>query len=545
MMDRRRAIKFLGATIPVLFLRKFSSATPDWAKAPFNPNWQSLERYNVPDWFRDAKFGIWAHWGPQCQPEYGDWYAQGMYKEGSDQYNYHLEKYGHPSVFGFKDVIHTWKAEKWDPEQLVEFYRKIGAQYFMAMANHHDNLDLYDSTHHAWNSTRIGPKKDIIKGWRDAAKRQGLRFGVSVHAAHAWTWYEPAQLSDKKGGKVGVAYDGKATKKDGFGKWWDGMDPQELYVQEHALSQNAVSGNQTLEQWDWKEGSGVSIPSQKYNHNFRERTVDLIDKYHPDLVYFDDTALPLWPVSSVGLDITSHYYNKSQKENNGVVDVVVTGKLLDAQQRKCLVWDIERGHSQKIEPIPWQTCTCIGSWHYDMRIYDRDQYKSALTVLQTLVDVVSKNGNLLLSIPLRGDGSLDDKAYKIVSEIGDWMAVNQEAIIGTRPWHTFGEGPAQKFSTHFDGPGNNEGKGIAFSGKDVRFTTKGPALYAFIMGSPDQGKVKISSLANGLQQAKRINSVTVLGSNEEIVFDQDQTGLSVVLPKSIQQQDSIIVIKLT
>ena len=468
-----------------------------------------------------------------------------MYKEGSDQYNYHLEKYGHPSVFGFKDVIHTWKAEKWDPEQLVKFYRKIGAQYFMAMANHHDNLDLYDSTHHAWNSTRVGPKKDIIKGWRDAAKRQGLRFGVSVHAAHAWTWYEPAQLSDKKGGKVGVAYDGKATKKDGFGKWWDGMDPQELYVQEHALSQNAVSGKQTLEQWDWKEGSGVSIPSQKYNHNFRERTVDLIDKYHPDLVYFDDTALPLWPVSSVGLDITSHYYNKSQKENKGVVDVVVTGKLLDAQQRKCLVWDIERGHSQKIEPIPWQTCTCIGSWHYDKRIYDRDQYKSALTVLQTLVDVVSKNGNLLLSIPLRGDGSLDDKAYKIVFEIGDWMAVNQEAIIGTRPWHTFGEGPAQQFSTHFDGPGNNEGKGIAFSGKDVRFTTKGPALYAFIMGSPDQGKVKISSLANGLQQAKRINSVTVLGSNEEIVFDQDQTGLSVVLPKSIQKQDSIIVIKLT
>jgi len=545
MMDRRSAIKFLGATIPVLFLSKFSSATPDWAKAPFNPNWQSLERYNVPDWFRDAKFGIWAHWGPQCQPEYGDWYAQGMYKEGSDQYNYHLEKYGHPSVFGFKDVIHTWKAEKWDPEQLVKFYQKIGAQYFMAMANHHDNLDLYDSTHHAWNSTRVGPKKDIIKGWRDAAKRQGLRFGVSVHAAHAWTWYEPAQLSDKKGGKVGVAYDGKATIKDGFGKWWDGMDPQELYVQEHALSQNAVSGKQTLEQWDWKEGSGVNIPSQKYSHNFRERTVDLIDKYHPDLVYFDDTALPLWPVSSVGLDITSHYYNKSQKENKGVLDVVVTGKLLDAQQRKCLVWDIERGHSQKIEPIPWQTCTCIGSWHYDKRIYDRDQYKSALTVLQTLVDVVSKNGNLLLSIPLRGDGSLDDKAYKIVSEIGDWMAVNQEAIIGTRPWHTFGEGPAQQFSTQFDGPGNNEGKGIAFSGKDVRFTTKGPALYAFIMGSPDQGKVKISSLANGLKQAKRINSVTVLGSNEEIVFDQDQTGLSVVLPKSIQKQDSIIVMKLT
>src|SRR5690606_558556 len=201
--------------------------------------WSSLENYGVPEWFRDAKFGIWAHWGPQCEPEYGDWYARGMYEEGSDQYNYHVETYGHPSEFGFKDVIERWKADKWDPESLMDLYARTGAQYFMALANHHDNLDLYNSSHHKWNSTNVGPKKDIVGEWEQAAKKRGLRFGVSVHAAHAWTWYETAQRADKNGPLKGVPYDGKLKESDGNGKWWEGLDPQGLYAQNHPMSKDS------------------------------------------------------------------------------------------------------------------------------------------------------------------------------------------------------------------------------------------------------------------------------------------------------------------
>jgi len=206
------------------------------AQGKFQPTWNSLQQYEVPDWFRDAKFGIWAHWGPQCQPEDGDWYARAMYLEGSGQYRYHVAHYGHPSQFGFKDVIHEWKAEHWDPEKLMALYKRAGAQYFFALANHHDNFDLWDSKYQPWNSVAIGPKKDLIAGWAKAARAYGLRFGVSVHAAHAWTWYEPAQGADKTGQFAGVPYDGKLTKADGRGKWWDGLDPQDLYAQNHTPS---------------------------------------------------------------------------------------------------------------------------------------------------------------------------------------------------------------------------------------------------------------------------------------------------------------------
>src|ERR1043165_7681374 len=181
-----------------------STSAEPVASGKFQPTWESLKQYQVPEWFRNAKFGIWAHWGPQCQPEAGDWYARGMYEEGSGQYKSHLARFGHPSQFGFKDVIHEWKAEKWDPERLVALYKRVGAQYFFAMANHHDNLDLWDSKYQPWNSTRVGPQKDLIAGWAKAAKAQGLPFGVSVHAAHAWTWYEAAQGADRTGDKAGV-----------------------------------------------------------------------------------------------------------------------------------------------------------------------------------------------------------------------------------------------------------------------------------------------------------------------------------------------------
>lgn len=535
-MNRRALLKGLATVIPAFAISsKLSAATwlldldgiAEFARPPFSPTWESLKSYQVPDWYKDAKFGIWAHWGPQCQPERGDWYARGMYEEGSDQYKYHVEKYGHPSKFGFKDVINEWKAEKWDPEYLVGLYKNAGAQYFVALANHHDNLDLYDSKHQAWNSVNMGPKKDIVGGWAKAAKKHKIQFGVSVHAAHAWSWYETAQRADKNGPLAGVSYDGKLSKADGKGKWWDGQDPQELYAQNHPPSERSENNGTIHSQWNW--GGGVAKPTEEHIEKFYQRTIDLIDQYDPQLLYFDDTVLPFWPISDAGLRIAAHLYNKSVKKH-GKVKAVINGKILDKEQRQCMVWDIERGQSNEIEPYTWQTDTCIGAWHYDRRVYDNHHYKSAKTVIHTLADVVSKNGNLLLNVPLRGDGTMDSDELKVVTEIGEWMKVNKEAIIGTRPWKKFGEGSAIEDAAPLSGPGFNEGKGKPFGAQDIRFTTKGKVLYAIPMGWPEGGELVIKSLGSDNPALARVNSITLLGHGVIKDFTRNPEGLKIKLP---------------
>ena len=501
-----------------------STETEAMAPEPYKPTWQSLEQYEVPAWFRDAKFGIWAHWGPQCQPERGDWYARHMYVQGHWQYQDHLERYGHPSVHGFKDVIHEWKVENWDPAELIALYKRAGAQYFVALANHHDNLDLWNSKHHAWNSVAVGPKKDIVGGWAEAARDQGLRFGVSVHAAHAWLWYEPCRGSDKDGPEAGVPYDGNLTKADGKGTWWEGLDPQELYAQDHELASNSTRGSSVHEQWNW--GNGATPPDQAYCQTFYDRTVDLINQIDPDLIYFDDSALPLWPVSDAGLKIAAHFYNKKVSGQGSKTDAVLFGKVLNEQQRRCMVWDIERGQSNVIEPIPWQTDTCLGSWHYDRGIYERGEYKSAVTVIRTLVDVVSKNGNLLLSVPVRGDGTIDDKERAIVEGVADWMDVNRESILGTRPWRVCGEGPQLADAAPISAQGFNEGKGRPFTNRDVRYTQKDNVVYAFVMGKPD-GAVLFTALSSSAGLLDRnMPDVTQLGGGR-VSWRLGKDGLAV------------------
>jgi alpha-L-fucosidase len=501
------------------------------ADGPYQPDWDSLAQYQLPDWFRDAKFGIWANWGPQCQPELGDWYARKMYIEGDRAYKYHVEKYGHPSKFGFKDVINEWKGENWNPDELVGLYKNAGAEYFFALANHHDNFDLYPNKYQAWNSTKYGPKKDIIGGWAKAAKSHGMKFGVSVHASHTWTWYETAQRADKAGPYAGVPYDGNITKTEGKGKWWDGLDPQELYAQRHDLTTTEDEIYSVIKFWNWEKG--VNIPSKAYCEKFYNRTLSLINQYDPDLIYFDDTALPLWPVSDVGLRIAAHFYNRSYKKH-GKQEAVIFGKILTEQQLKCVVWDIERGHSNKIETLPWQTDTCLGDWHYDRHIYDTKGYKSAQTVIQTLVDVVSKNGNLLLSVPVRADGTIDDQERAVVHEIGSWMAINKEAIFATRPWKVLGEGPSLDDVAPLFAQGFNEGKNKPYTDADIRFTTKGDALYAIVLGPLKSGKVVVKSLANGSKYFdKRVAGVVLPSNNQPINFSQTEAGLIINAPDGL------------
>lgn len=494
----------------------------------FKPSWQSLMQYEVPTWFKNAKFGIWAHWGPQCQPEAGDWYARHMYYEGHWQNKYHIEKYGHPSEFGFKDVINDWKAEEWDPEKLVKLYKKAGAQYFFAMANHHDNFDMWDSKYHKWNSLNLGPKKDILAGWAEAARKYDLPLGLSIHSAHAWTWYESSRGADKTGEKAGVPYDGHLTLEDGVGKWWEGYDPQELYAQNHEHSEGWERSGSIHSQWNW--WNGASLPDQAYCDNFYNRAMDMINKYRPELVYFDDTALPLWPVSDAGLKFTANYYNNSMNWNGGELNAVVFGKILSEDQRKAIVWDIEKGIPNSILPFSWQCCTCLGDWHYNRGVYDRNGYKSSQLVIQLLVDIVSKNGNLLLNVPLRGNGSIDDKAEKIVEEIGAWMEINNECIIGTRPWKIFGEGPSVKGSEMKAQGFNEPGKGH-YTQNDIRFTTIDKTLYAIVMDVSGEMTININSLAkkSSLLEGRSIKRVAQLGATKKPVWSHTKDGLSVVL----------------
>lgn len=492
------------------------------AQGKFKPTWQSLSQYDVPEWFRNAKFGIWAHWGPQCVEGSGDWMAREMYMEGSGAYNHHVKNYGHPSAFGFKDVLPLFKAERWNPDSLVAYYKSLGAEYFFALGNHHDNFDLWDSKYQPWNSQNIGPHRDILAGWAAAARKQGLPFGVSLHADHAWTWYEPAQRYDRNGGKAGVPYDGKLTKADGKGKWWDGMDPQQLYAQNHEMSKGSWADGMIHSQWAW--GNGAAMPSEEFVTNFYNRTLDVINRYNPELLYFDVTALPFYPVSDCGLKIAAHFYNHNMAANKGRLTAVMFGKILTPEQRKALVWDVERGAPNEIMKKPWQSCSCIGGWHYNTGIYERNHYKKAGTIARLLVDIVSKNGNLLLSVPLRADGTFDEKEKAILDEFGAWMRINRQAIVGTRPWKVFGEGPMAEKRINLNAQGFNEGVYNNLSAEDIRFTQKGSVVYAMPMGWPADGKVLVRSMTG-----TKVRRVTLLGHGR-LKFTMTAEGLSVTLP---------------
>lgn len=506
------------------------------APGPFQPTWDSLtQNYQAPDWFRDAKFGIWAHWSAQCVPEQGDWYARNMYLEGSAQYKYHVEHYGHPSKFGFMEFYHLWRAEQWEPEKMMDLYVKAGAKYFVALANHHDNFDAYDSKYHAWNSVNVGPKRDIVGTWAKLARARGLRFGVTNHASHAWHWFQPAYDHDREGSFAGVPYDAATlTKADGVGKWWEGLDPQDLYAGLRLPVPATVKTVKDANDWHRKvDGHWWEIipPLDRgYSDNWFFRAQDLVDKYQPDLFYFDDTGIPF---GQTGLEFVAHFYNANAARHGGQVQAVMNSKHLEPAQEAAGVQDIERGVATGIRPLPWQTDTCIGAWHYDRRIFEQHRYKTVAQVVRMLADIVSKNGNLLLNVPVRGDGSLDEDEIAFLGGLARWMDVNSEAIYATRPWAIYGEGPStveQHESGQFGGARDVRSK--PYTAADLRFTTKGGVLYAIVMELPAAGQpVVVKSLARNSPHARgKVTAVTLLGHSAPLQWTQDETGLRVTLP---------------
>jgi alpha-L-fucosidase len=473
------------------------------AQGPFKPTRESLSTYQVPEWFRDAKFGIWAHWGPQSAPEFGDWYARNMYMQGSRQYEYHVQKYGHPSTFGFKDVIPTWKAESWDPNYLMALYKQAGAKYFVSMGVHHDNFDLWNSKYNQWNAVNMGPKRDIVGQFQQAALKEGLRFGVSEHLAVSYHWFQTSHGADKTGPKAGVAYDGADPKYAAY------------YHETHAVPKDP---------WE-PEGVPAAWKQMYFN-----RIKDLLDSYQPDLLYTDG---PIF-FDEYGLSLTAHLYNASAAKNGGKAQTVYANKSkTDCSNGICLL-DLERGVVETIREQPWQTDTCVGNWHYDKEA----RYKTPKVVIDMLVDIVSRNGNLLLNFPLPSSGMLDPQEFKIMNEIGRWMAVNGEAIYSTRPWTTFGSGPATDkdklanptVGQHHAEGAFNEGKRKELTAADVRYTKKGSTLYAFSMGW--EGKeVVFPELSSNGGKAGSVKNVALLGFDDKVEWAQTPEGLKVQLPK--------------
>ena len=519
-MKRRR---FLTGGISMIALSRLARALEDSQffrgqvpNGPFLPFWESLKSYRCPDWFRDAKFGIWAHWSPQCVPEQGDWYARNMYIQGMPQYEYHVKHYGHPSQFGYKDVCHLWKAERWDPEALIKLYKRAGAEYLVALATHHDNFDCWNSKYQPWNCVNIGPKRDIVGTWAKVARSNGLRFGVSYHGTphRVWDEFLPVRYkSDTTGPLAGVPYDGMETSADGKGKWWDGMDPQMINGKPHAKNS----------------------PCPEFVQQFLLRVQDVIDNYNPDILNFDDGAqfdfdtggpgapdLKVWlGIPDLAPQIIAYYYNKNMQSHSGRLEGVVDLKEVPEPVWGTLTRDFEMSLADKLQEQPWQTEACIGHWHYDRKVFETHTYQKASLMIPLMVDVISKNGNLLLNIPLPGHGEPDSDEIAFLGELADWQQVNSEAIKGTRPWKISGEGPSTEAkelpSYHLER--------LKFDHTDIRFTTKGDVLYAIALGWPSDGKILVKSLAeNSANYPGQIRRVQLLGSKSELKWTRGVEG---------------------
>jgi alpha-L-fucosidase len=476
-----------------------SSPVLEIAQGPFRGTRESLREWQVPDWFRDAKFGIWAHWGPQSAVEYGDWYARNMYIQGSRQYEYHVKVYGHPTKVGYKDVIPIWKADKFDPDHLLGLYKKAGAKYFCSMAVHHDNFDLWNSKYQPrWNSVAMGPNRDIVGDFRKAAYKQGLRFAVSEHLAPSYHWFSTSHMSDRTGPLASVPYDGSDPA---FADLYHQLPKDYPYRQR-------INDRQAPDAWKM--------------HYFR-RIKDLVDNYQPDLLYTDGDIF----FEEYGLALVANLYNIDAKRHGGRCEAVYFSKLPSDCQVGTCVQDWERGVAAGIAENPWQTDSSVGDWHYNID----DRYKTPKYVIDLLVDIVSRNGNLLLNFPLPNSGELDYEELVILGEITKWMAINGEGIYATRPWKTFGDGPVATAPPSSSGTRFNEAGRTDLTAEEVRFTTKGDTLYAFVMGWPDKQAFIRPLATTSTFSPPKIQNVELLGYQGKVEWRQDEQGLAVVMPE--------------
>ena len=475
----------LGALVLVHSLTNTATAS----ELKFEASVESLQNYSCPQWFRDAKFGIYLHWGAYSVAEQGEWYARNLYIEGRPEYKHHLATYGHPSEFGYQDFIPMWKAENFDPDDLLALFKEAGAKYFTPCAVHHDNFDLWDSKHHKWNTVNMGPRKDLIGLWKAATHKAGLRFGVTTHLSRSYSWLNTANQADKYGEKAGVPYDGAAGAGVG------------LYPPNDGQSTHPRAPFEAPKQW---------------REHWAKRVKQLIDDYEPDHLYFD-CAVPFRgsDAGQTGMDVISHFYNQRPEGVMCIKERPWQGLYADG----ITTLDYERGKASSILDDPWQTDDSIGSWGYKAGA----PYMTADLVVDKLIDIVSKNGNMLLNIPIRADGTLDATATALLKDVGKWFAVNGEGIYGTRPWYMYGEGHNEI---------GHKDLVSSMTAKDFRYTTKGDALYAFVLDWPkgNRNPVVFPNLVAMNQRISAITQVSLLGHDGELKWENHGDGLHVYFP---------------
>jgi alpha-L-fucosidase len=477
------------------------------AKGPYSANWKDLSRmYTVPEWWRDAKFGAWSHWDPQSMPERGDWYARNMYMERNPVYAFHTKTFGHPSEYGYKDIAHNWVIDKWNPQELMNLYVEMGARYFMAMGVHHDNFDCWDSKYQPWNSVRVGPKVDIVGTWEKLARKHGLRFGIGFHHTPARTWgqFMPVRYtSDKTGAKQDVPYDALQTIADGKGKWWEGMDPVDLYGPVHTRNDDALRS--------------------PFANQFMWRVDDAISKYHPDIIYFDehagDSQVDLGVHMGFGFlapQLIANYYNKFLNWNKNKMEAVVNLKgvggrwnsfqnspqLLTFADRS-LVKSSEMHIEPEIMAYSFQTETSIAEWHYLTGM----KYMDAKKIIELLMENICRNGTMLLNLTQHGRGDLDPEVIQTAKDVGAWLKVNGEAVYSSRPFEVYGEGK-------------------------VRYTRNKGYVYATVLDWKDS-VINLKALHAGGNTIGKVSRVELVGSNVTMNFVQDDKGLNITPDKAV------------
>ena len=458
---------------------------------PFRPDWGSLQNYRTPQWYADAKFGIFIHWGLYSLPAFGsEWYSRDMYVQGSPEYAHHLATYGPQTMFGYKDFIPKFKAEQFDPNAWMTLFRDAGARYVVPVAEHHDGFSMYDTRLSDYSALKLGPKRDVVGEVKAAAKAHDLHFCLSSHRAeHDWFFDEGRKFPSDVSNPANAGLYGPAQWR------LAGKDSDDLF-------------------------SDYTYVSQFWLDDWLARQAELVERYSPELIYFD------WWIGQPSFRNTlpaflAYYYNSAARHGGSAIVNYKLGEFADGAG----TLDIERGQAAAIAKDVWQTCTSISdkSWGY----IENDTYKSVEQIVHLLADVVSKNGNLLLNVGPRGDGQIPKTARDTLLGVGAWLKVNGEAIYGTRPWTVFGEGPTETASGSFA-----ESKAKPYTAKDFRFTTRGGLLYAIQLAPPQTADVTITAIHRDMA----VKRVGLLGTDVPLRFARTGDGLTLTLPAGIAPQ---------
>jgi len=531
-------------SVPLGGVKDFPEVKLDLAIAPgpFQPTWPSIESHypGTPDWLRQAKFGIWVHFGPQSAGQSGDWYARKMYVPGTPAYANHLKNYGHPSATGYKEVLRDWNPKQLDPARLAEIYKDAGARFLLIQGVHHDNFDLWNSHYQPWNALHLGPKRDLIGEWAKACRAEGIRFGVAFHHEYTWWWWQTAFGSDQEGSKAGLPYDGSLTLADGKGKWWEGLDPRRLYGIDLREYQGVTAA--AYSRWSPPPAGIFSRHldyAQWYATQWALRMMDVVDQYDPDFIYTDGTDQQPFSGRGTGTGykcdamqrVIADFYNTALARR-GKVDVFSIVKF--RKKTNGTVNTEEGGIPRGIKTDQaWIAETPVGDWFYAPGFtYDPGM------VVRYLLEEVSRDGNVAVCISPLPDGSLDEGSHQMLKRVGEWMRRNGEGIYGSRAWVKYGEG-----QQHL--PGGKLGSAQAnylFSTNDFRFTMgSNGCLYAYCMTVPPPGaQLKITSLGTNVHLLSgTIQSVTLLGQDAPLKWSQQADGLVIECPSPMPFQSAI------